>query len=554
MRKLLLLLLLVAPAFAQPLEVLKDQAGLFPVTARLLEPARVGPARVEIEIGEPIKATQTVNPKLSTELVLDMPSMPRMKAITATFKPLGPRKFEGRFEFPMKGIWRLHFVILTPHGNFRFISRIPVGGATMPGPLPVSENCGPDGTPGTLEVQLPDGRLHIGPNRLRLKLPGQPQQVSVAVDMPAMPMAIPPKATTRQADGTYEAEVTLPMTGVWHVRADADGTVLGPVSVVVPDLAPRRPSRLLLLLLLPVLLACVVWRRSWLAPAALVLAALAAGAFIERYWPPDPAQGMAMDMLAPDMGMGQMVAPVPVLEAMVARLPMTVAEIYPGRVEPIRESILRSDASPGTRLKQGVVMRTLSPGTVAVAEDRTVDVVFSLPMAQARKVLPGKTKIEVLSGMEVVTGKLTRLSALSENGEVRATARLNNVMVSKGMGSASEATLLALGEEVKVRCALLELPLALSVPLEAIRENNGKPALYVLEDIAGLRVARLRPVTLGAANDTHIVVSSGIQEGQKVVVAAEAALHDGSVVTLASWGNGAYRNLLIPGLVDGDSH
>ena len=67
---------------------------------------------------------------------------------------------------------------------------------------------------------------------------------------------------------------------------------------------------------------------------------------------------------------------------------------------------------------------------------------------------------------------------------------------------------------------------ALVVPREALLEDGGEPALYVVRDGAASRVA----VQLGYADGGWVEVRRGVDAGDRVVVAGKAALREGSPV------------------------
>jgi multidrug efflux pump subunit AcrA (membrane-fusion protein) len=72
-----------------------------------------------------------------------------------------------------------------------------------------------------------------------------------------------------------------------------------------------------------------------------------------------------------------------------------------------------------------------------------------------------------------------------------------------------------------------------TVPLEAIvKPPNGAAgyAVYVLEGQSDRPVARLRPVTLGEALGSLIVVTDGLSVGQRVIVRGATLVTDGETV------------------------
>lgn len=66
----------------------------------------------------------------------------------------------------------------------------------------------------------------------------------------------------------------------------------------------------------------------------------------------------------------------------------------------------------------------------------------------------------------------------------------------------------------------------LLVPVDAITEVDGQPAVYVVKD----NIAKLRPVEVGLSNDGQVEILSGVEEGELVVVAGQGNLTDGTKV------------------------
>lgn len=426
-RVLLLVLLLALPALAQ-FEVLRGQVDGRPVRAWLAAPPQVGPAFLETE-GSPLTVTA------------DMPAMPRMT-------PLVSRVKDGKAElvFPMPGLWRLD---LRFEGERHLVTRFAVKAATSSS---AGELCGPAGPDGVLKVEV--GTLKVGENRLRLVLPPGPPEVPVSVTMPAMPMAIPPRIAQRQADGSYLVYVPLTMPGVWHLRAEVEGRVLGPVALVLSEPVRPSPSRFLLGW---ALVALVLGRRRFLPPVLVVVAALVAGLFLERYHP--SLDAMPMDMGRADLGMGGLTAPLPVREATATRRRLDFGTDYP--------------ASGG---------------------------VFGLPVADRETVRPGLTVL-----VEGRPGRVTAVSALVVHGKL-------------DVWFQPPGTTVRVPEEI--------LGMGLCVPRGAVREGG----VFVIESVAGVRLARWRKVSLGRSDATYTQVLGGLREGEVVVASPEEGLLDGTLV------------------------
>jgi len=446
-RVLLLVVLLALPALAQ-LEILRGQVDGKPVRAWLAAPPRLGPARLEVDGLKPVSVT------------CDMPAMPRMAARTFPFNGS-----TANLEFGMKGLWQLDFRF---ENERHLIARVVVaGGSGSSGTLSSGsgEACGPGVPAGAaMKVQVLGGQLRAGENRLRLELPPgpTPQDVPVSVQMPAMPMAVPVRTAHRQADGSYALSVPLTMPGVWHLWADVEGRPLGPVVLVLGD--PTRTSASLVLLVLALLAAWPL--RRHLPALSVVVAALAAGFVLERYQPAPEA--MTMDMSRPDLGMGAMTAPMPVLETTVTRRALAVRQTWRGEIR--------------------------------------------VPVGERELFWTGRP-VQV----DGRPGRVTGVSGLAQGG-----------LVSVWVEPAGRITTL-----------LERLPAALCVPRTAVQGDS----VFVVEELARVRTARRRRISLGRSDDLYIQVLSGLREGETVVAQAEPDLRDGLVVTPGARGPGG---LLVP--------
>ena len=66
----------------------------------------------------------------------------------------------------------------------------------------------------------------------------------------------------------------------------------------------------------------------------------------------------------------------------------------------------------------------------------------------------------------------------------------------------------------------------LLVPVDAVTEVSGQPAVYVVKN----NIAELRPVEVGLSNDGQVEILSGVEEGEMVVTAGQGNLTDGTKV------------------------
>lgn len=481
------LLLLSGPALGQEVELLKGQAGLYPLRATLSQPAAVGPAHLVVELGKPKElfklppsrhtpapgeeAPPSPEPReLAVSVVLEMPDMLSTKPTSLKLTPTAPNRFEGDVLITMRGDWRVQFVVQTPEGEFRPLAKFKVG----PGDPAASsakgglELCDPSqGETIPLKIRSFPDPARVGPNRLRIELPENVTvPVMVGVDMPGLALGIPPREALRQDDGSYEALIDLPMAGYWQLRVDLNGRALPPFALTVEEPPTRGPSRALLpvvmLGFIPVLLFFVLRQRSTLKPVAmgamLLLVTLTAGAAIESAWP--SRHSMEMDMFAFDLGLGHLSAPLPILEARLEKTPFVTTKDYPATVVTAQESLVvssrtgvlsdlapvgdfvragevvaRVDSEPVRAPSQGVVVQArvtngsrVEAGSafLRLSDPRTV-AVRARALLSDRDMLQAGLPVEVVgSDGRTSKGKLTLVSAISDGREFEIEAVLDN--------------------------------------------------------------------------------------------------------------------------------
>jgi multidrug efflux pump subunit AcrA (membrane-fusion protein) len=572
---------------AEPL--LNERAGQYPVRGWVTPwPAQVGKTHLKVEV-QPAPGGAELRPEDTVSVLLDMPGPGRMKPVSATLQRSAGHTFEADATLTMAGLWRAIWVVTTPTGEFRMVSTFQVGGTGGPTtPARTEELCAPAGA-----GELPPVRLewHAAERKLQFTAPpGKWRKVAVAAQMSGMPMSVAPQEARALSGGRYEADLPVPMAGLWLVRVDCDGNVTPPMELVVQAPPSGGRSRPLLLLVLCVAAPLVVWRkRAWIPSVAVVASTLIAGQIIEKYWP--PADHTAMDMAAPNAAVQ---APTPVLQAVVQRLRLSVDKEFTATVQPASERVLTSSVGGvlselvpvGTRVEAGqvvarvgerplhasarmVVFRhfaevgTLVPAgsaLLSLVDVSQVRVRAAVPLADAERVGRGQP-VEIYGADMLGRGKISAVSATADNQTFWADALVDNRVppgaMSMGMGGSvapprkadddgGRPGRFALGQEVVMRCVVAQLPGVLCVPLEAIREMEGKQFVFVVRPVAGQTVVDMREVTIGLRNRTHGEVVSGLSEGEKVVATTQEPLRDGVLVTEGYWGAGAYRKLLLP--------
>ena len=66
------------------------------------------------------------------------------------------------------------------------------------------------------------------------------------------------------------------------------------------------------------------------------------------------------------------------------------------------------------------------------------------------------------------------------------------------------------------------------VPVTAVKQENGKPVVFVVKD----QQVERRAVTVGAMRGSDQEIVAGVHEGEQVVVKSPDALHDGERVNV----------------------
>ena len=171
------------------------------------------------------------------------------------------------------------------------------------------------------------------------------------------------------------------------------------------------------------------------------------------------------------------------------------------------------------------VGQVLAAGTpvLRVAQEGANDVVIALPEDKLGLLKVGQKVAVKPWGTDPETKAQVRDIAASADAVTRTfTVKLS---LPKGDG-------LPLGSTVQVvlpRTDVWSRQPAIQLPTSALRHEGGKTAVWVL-DAASMTV-RLQAIDIGTADGNQVVVSSGLQAGQEVVVAGVHVLTPGQKVT-----------------------
>ena len=186
---------------------------------------------------------------------------------------------------------------------------------------------------------------------------------------------------------------------------------------------------------------------------------------------------------------------------------------------------LMADSGGVVTAIEAEVGQVLAAGTpvVRVAQEGANDVVIALPEDKLGLLKVGQTVAVKPWGTSPETKAQVRDIAASADAVTRTfTVKLS---LPKGDG-------LPLGSTVQVvlpRTDVWSRQPAIQLPTSALRQEGGKTAVWVL-DAASMTV-RLQAIEIGTADGNQVVVSSGLQAGQEVVVAGVHVLSPGQKVT-----------------------
>ncbi|SDM39569.1 membrane fusion protein, multidrug efflux system [Oryzisolibacter propanilivorax] len=189
---------------------------------------------------------------------------------------------------------------------------------------------------------------------------------------------------------------------------------------------------------------------------------------------------------------------------------------------PIAGTIGLRAVDPGNLVSSGT-----SGGIATITQVRPIDVVFSVPQdrvpavraAQQRGALP-VTALDRGRAAVLATGRFLTLDnqVNTATGTVRAKARFDNADGALFPNQFVNARL-QLGTEAGVL-----------VPVTAVRTGPQGDYVYVVD---AEQVAHLRPVTRGMASVDRILVTQGLQAGERVVTEGGDRVKDGGPVQLA---------------------
>lgn len=202
-----------------------------------------------------------------------------------------------------------------------------------------------------------------------------------------------------------------------------------------------------------------------------------------------------------------------------ARRLLAQAEVTVRQAEAVlAESVVRAPA-------QGVVaQRFVDPGDTVTPSSRLLQlvrvdpavVVVAVPERELSNLRPGLS-VEVTA--DAVAGRRFAGRVARVGPVLSSDTRTAEVQVEVS----NPQRLLRPGMTARVRVVLGRREGVVTVPVEAVVRQDGRPVVFVVED----GVARARPVTLGLSDGVRVEVRAGLRPGEPVVVAGQESLRDG---------------------------
>ena len=129
--------------------------------------------------------------------------------------------------------------------------------------------------------------------------------------------------------------------------------------------------------------------------------------------------------------------------------------------------------------------------------------------------LPATMKVEALSSNQILHGKVLTVASVAQNDEWRG-GGVKEYLTEVSIADLPPEAGLRPGMTAEVKILVKTVPDALTVPVQAVTESDGKHVSYVVS--AG--VVERRIVEVGDSNETLIQVTKGLSEGDKVALDA----------------------------------
>lgn len=172
-------------------------------------------------------------------------------------------------------------------------------------------------------------------------------------------------------------------------------------------------------------------------------------------------------------------------------------------------------AEPGEVVAAGQMM-------VTVADPNTRDVVIDVPEPVVADISVGTAFVlsPQLSPQVKAKGQVREIAPQADprTRSWRVKIGIAEKIEQFWLGSTATATLADAGTET------------LTIPLGAVRDAGGRPGVWIVDEKAGM--VRARPIMLGQQDGDRVTVLSGIEAGERIVIAGVNGLADGQKIRI----------------------
>ncbi len=170
-------------------------------------------------------------------------------------------------------------------------------------------------------------------------------------------------------------------------------------------------------------------------------------------------------------------------------------------------------------------------GLVVVTQLQPISVIFTLPedqLPQVRQRLASGQKLEADAYDRAETAKLATGNLLTVDNEIDPTTGMDKLKAV----FANQDNALFPNQFVNVRLILEERPNVLVVPAAALQTGSSGNFVYVVsKDAKGNAVVNPQPIVTTITEGALMLVDSGLQAGEQVVIDGQEKLRNGSPVT-----------------------
>ncbi|MDR1096029.1 MAG: efflux RND transporter periplasmic adaptor subunit [Spirochaetaceae bacterium] len=216
-----------------------------------------------------------------------------------------------------------------------------------------------------------------------------------------------------------------------------------------------------------------------------------------------------------------------------------VAEIDPSRpgsvyslspvYAPVSGTVVTNPAAEGSTVSTATTLFTIAVGE-NIGDIEIEAMIPEREVGQLRTGLKAEVRLEAFSG-EVFAAELTRLSPVVDPASRTKKVTLRFVADNQGIDRRINPGMFA-----RVKLNTRVYPNVVSVPQEAVVENRGQTAVYVLDASAAGETARVaarvaaREVVTGVTIDGETEIKAGLSAGEAVVYQGQQFLTDGALV------------------------